>query len=313
MKAAIIINSNASQGKSLLKWEKIKPIILDILPFKAVINYTQSKSEVKQLIPHLLFEEKCTVFIGGGGDGTINYILNELIKITGNNLKDLVLGGIGLGSSNDFQKPFVKKINKIPIRLNFKKAALHDIGQLEYSCESGSKKRVHFLLNSNLGITADANHFFNAPNKTLAFLKRNSTSLSILYASIFTLLKYDATNISDKKHSKLELTNLDNLSIVKSPFLSGSFCYPELVKIDDGKFGVYYIHNMNKFQLLKTMFALTNCKFNNSNKKGKIISENIELLTNSSINIEADGEVYRGKDPRYTLSNSQIKIAGTGL
>lgn len=313
MKAAIIINSNASQGKSLLKWEKIKPIILDILPFKTVINYTHSKSEAKQIIHHLYFKEECNVFIGGGGDGTINNILNELIEITGNNLKDVVLGGIGLGSSNDFHKPFRQKINKIPIRLDFRNAALHDIGQLDYSCESGSVKRIHFLMNSNLGITADANNFYNAPNITLAFLKRNVTSLSILYASIFTLLKHDAINISDKKYSKLELNNLNNLSIVKSPFLSGSFCYPELVKKDDGKFGVYCIQNMNKFQLLKTMFELANYKFSNSNKKLKIISEHIELRTNTYVNIEADGEVYRGKDPSYIISNSQIKIARTGL
>jgi len=313
MKAAIIINSKASQGKSFFKWEKIKPIILDILPFKTFVNYTHSKSEAKQIIHHLLFKEDCNIFIGGGGDGTINYILNELIEITENNLKDLVLGGIGLGSSNDFYKPFVKKINKIPIRLDFKSATLYDIGQLEFLCESGSAKKIHFLLNSNLGITADANNFFNAPNKILAFLKRNLTSLSILYASIFTLLEHDAINISDRKYSRFEMDNLNNLSIVKSPFLSGSFCYPKLVNKDDGKLGIYYIQNMNKFQLLKTMFDLANHKFSSTAKKHKEITESIEIQTNQLVNIEADGEVYYGKDPRYIISNSQIKIAGAGL
>ena len=312
MKASIIINSNSSQGKSVSKWELIKSNIIDLLPFETIINYTSSKREAKELIRHLLLKEECDVFIGGGGDGTINFILKQLIEITAGNLKNLMLGGIGLGSSNDFHKPFGRKIKKIPLRLDFINAAFHDIGQVDYSSESGLIKRNYFLLNSNLGLTANANQFFNAPNKTLAFLKKKSTFLSILYASIYTLLKYSNINISEQTGLNLELNTLNNLSIVKSSFLSGSFCYPELVKPDDGKFGIYYINNMSKFQVLKTMFDLTKCKFSNSNKKGKITSEKIELLTNTFVNIETDGEVYRGKDPQYSISSSQINIANPG-
>jgi len=312
MKAAIIINCNASQGRSLSKWNVISSNVIDMLPFEVSVHHTSSMQDVNELVPILLHDEKCNVFIGGGGDGTINYLLNQIIEQTGGNLSELVLGGIGLGSSNDFHKPIEKELKKIPLRLDFNNSVDHNIGQLEYTSDSGSLNKTCFLLNSSLGLTASANQFFNSPNRTLAFLKRSSSSLSIYYAALHTLFNYTPPRIAEKRCSGKKSARINNMSIVISPYLSGSFCYPELVKAGDGKFGVYCCSEMNRWEVMGTMSGMMKQRFDDSAKRTKFTREEIELITDDLLSIESDGEVFFGKDPGYSIFKSNISIAGHG-
>jgi diacylglycerol kinase family enzyme len=312
MKAAIIINCNASQGRSLSRWKAISSSVVHMLPFDVSVHHTRRKQDVNELVPRLLHDEKCRVFIGGGGDGTINYLLNQIMEQAGGDTSGLVLGGIGLGSSNDFHKPIEKELKRIPLRLNFNNPVDHTIGQLDYTSDSGSLTRTFFLLNSSIGLTASANQFFNSPNRTLAFLKRSSSSLSIIYAALHTLLNYTPPRITEKRSNGMKAARINNMSMVKSPYLSGSFCYPELVKAGDRKFGVYYCRDMNRMEVLGTMSGMMRQRFDVSSKRAKFTSEELELITDDLLSIESDGEVFMGWDPHYSICKSKISIAGHG-
>ena len=74
-------------------------------------------------------------FIAAGGDGTINYLLNEILSNPSKTIIDEIqIGAIGLGSSNDFHKPMYSSrlINGIPCKVDFTNTEERDIGCITY-------------------------------------------------------------------------------------------------------------------------------------------------------------------------------------
>ena len=61
------------------------------------------------------------------GSGTVNGVLNAILAQGA----DVTLGAIGLGSSNDFHKPFAKdkRVGGAPVRLDASRAIRADVGR----------------------------------------------------------------------------------------------------------------------------------------------------------------------------------------
>jgi hypothetical protein len=118
-------------------------------------------------------------FISAGGDGTVNALVNALASMLGpEELRNVTVGALGLGSSNDFHKPYTHTIHGFPARIDFDRARPRDAGCLSFdSC------RRFFLVNASAGVTANANAFFNGPDTGLRLLKSVSTAAAISYAA----------------------------------------------------------------------------------------------------------------------------------
>ena len=147
---------------------------------------------LKELLqPHLGQKER-TLIVSAGGDGSVHYLVNHLLKDGKEYASNVTLGAIGLGSSNDFLKPFGEKIKGIPVRINYSKGTLlHDTGMVTYMDDANLEQRKFFIVNASVGVTAKANWNFNNPDYFLRFLKKQKTSSTIVYA--------DNTNV--RKHS----------------------------------------------------------------------------------------------------------------
>ena len=77
--------------------------------------------------------------IAGGGDGTVNAVLSALVTHAGAaRLRRIKVGAVGLGSSNDFHKPFGTTLAGIPCRLDRHRLRDHDIGRLDYEDPQGN-------------------------------------------------------------------------------------------------------------------------------------------------------------------------------
>ena len=100
----ILLNKYSNNGKGLKKWEKFRPelegkhipseytVISDFKNFSACLRREVKKGE--------------RFLVSAGGDGTIHFLLNQVMQIKRSVRRDVVLGAIGLGSSNDFHKPY---------------------------------------------------------------------------------------------------------------------------------------------------------------------------------------------------------------
>jgi len=305
----LLLNKYAASGNAEKKWGQIKDVInqkFDNLNVIELNNHILMEEVIKEAI-----EKGDKNFIIAGGDGTINYFINKLIPVLNENeIKDIKIGFLGIGSSNDFCKPFSPEIfiNGIPCKINFDKAQLRDVGVIKY--KSG-KQFLHkfFLLNASVGVTAEANNNFNNPDLILRFLKKHSTSMGILYAALKTILTYRnfETKITFNSYETYSFS-VSNLSIMKNPHFSGNLSYPSEVDYQNGLYNIYLAYSMNKFDLIKLLKSLSWKVFPKNEKTKCCRTPKIRIMSDVNFKIEFDGEVITTNDAEFSILKEYLKI-----
>ena len=298
MKTAILINYSANNDGSRKKWAHIGQRVLKILPKNTIAIPYEIPFNLNDCITRLI-RKGVTFFISAGGDGSLNHLLNTILKITGKNSKNYCLGAIGLGSSNDFLKPFSETIDGIPVKIkaDFKNPV--DVGKVTYLNEKNVLKSRYFIINASLGITADANLLFNRGDAFIRFMKSRFTGLTILYTALKTLIRFKNKEVQLKDSTGIHPVKLTNISLTKSPYVSGSFHYDQAPEKDCGKLGFHCSSAMTKMEIIKTLYNLSNGKFPESDHRTTSFVDWIEVFSKEFLALETDGEVQFGKNSRF--------------
>ncbi len=311
MRVAIIINLTANNGRAKKRWEKIKDEVLNLFPADTILVPFEPPFDIESCLQELIEKQKVNIIISAGGDGSANYILNALMKLENINLKDITLGGIGLGSSNDFIKPKKQFIQNIPVRLNFENKKLVDVGQLNYIQEDNQKVTRYFIANSSMGVTAEANYLFNQNNGLVGFLKNKLTDLAIIYVALKTIFTFKNYLIEIEYNDQIESMQISNLAVLKNPHVSGNFLYDQNIQLDDGQLGLNICENMSKWQLVKTLIDLSKGTFSGKQKRHSVFTKDIRIITSGFKALELDGEVVKGKHPHFLVLPKTINLLGT--
>lgn len=200
--------------------------------------------------------------VAAGGDGTANAVVQTLLSAPPSYAATYILGAIGLGSSNDFHKPWsdTPSIGGLPARLDFARATWCDAGRLVFGSD-GTVSTRYFFLNASAGITAEGNCRFNQPGPVLAALKRMSVPAAIFYAAVTSLLAYRNTPVTiTLPGSDPVAVPLTNIGILKSPYFSGDLHYDVARNHENGKFIVISCERMNipeRIQLFRSLLRGT--------------------------------------------------------
>ena len=266
-KAVIIINASCHQGKGWKRWQSIRGEVLQRLPAGCKEVVLEKGVILKELLqPHLGQNER-TLIVSAGGDGSVHYLVNHLLKDGKEYASNVTLGAIGLGSSNDFLKPFGEKIKGIPVRINCGNGSLlHDTGMATYLDDANLEQKKFFIVNASVGVTAKANWNFNNPGFFLRMLKKQATGAAIVYTAVSTILGHRNQNLSLSFNERMLITSVSNINILKIPFVSGSFFYKQPVLPDDGQLALNICMNMSKRELLSVLNHLQKGNFTASNK-----------------------------------------------
>jgi diacylglycerol kinase family enzyme len=222
------------------------------------------------------------------------------------------MGAIGLGSSNDFHKPFSENSfenDKVPLKLNHKKATEHNVGQVDFENENGEWQRKYFIINCGLGIVAQANYLFNSKDKVIRWLKSKWVIGTIWYAALKTL--FTAQNIPAKitignEDYKTEVTNL---SVIINPHVSGNLRYDFEISSGGDYMGVALCERMGILSRLRTILALTRGKFLGLPKTRTWMTDRIEIYPDSPTPLELDGEVFLARSIKIILLPRVLKVS----
>ena len=258
----VVLNEKANHGTARKKWLAIeKPLFARLA--NASIAITRNVAELENAV-RFQWESGERQFIAAGGDGSVNCLLNCLTRMVGDGpeLKDLTLGAIGLGSSNDFHKPFDRNsfIDRIPVKIDCQNVKYADVGKAVFTTRDTGKITRHFLINGSMGLTATANYKYNHPDPFLAWLKPRFTNVSILYAALSTMFFYRNQPAAIAGYTD-GMKQISNINILKNPHFAGSFHYRIPQKLDDGFLTVALCLDMNKKEMLRTMMGLARGRF----------------------------------------------------
>ena len=309
MKTAVLINYSACNHTGKQKWLQIREKVISLLPGDTIYIPYETPFNTKKCLSDLIRNEGVTSFISAGGDGSINLILNSLMELTDGRLAGICLGAIGLGSSNDFLKPNGLQIKGIPCRIHFEKSVLSDIGVVHFKTESNKWRSRSFLINASLGITADANQLFNRGDLIIRTLKSRALDFTILYTAVKTLLTHRNKEIRIIEKGSRKAMRFANISITKSPYISGGFHYERCPARDSGQFGFHYAGDMSRLEIIRTLLDLSRGKFGETMKKKTLFLNQIELSSEQVLAMETDGEIQLGNTFRFSTIPRAIKLA----
>lgn len=304
----LLLNTRAYGGNALKKWDRIKNS-LPFVDFDAGHKVDKNSHEKLDISNAILKGER--KFIAAGGDGTINYLLNEILSNPSITMIDEIqIGAIGLGSSNDFHKPMTSShlINGIPCKVDFTSSKERDIGCITY-VHNGKRVNKYFLINASIGVTAEANYFFNHPNFILKLFKRMNTSAAIIYSAIHTIMRYkniELKMIDSKNNSKI--FKVANLAITKSPYISGNLKLNYTPNYKNGLLNIHLLGDTTKFELIKVLHQLQNNKTDSANVFNSSQSSSILIKAEKPFKVEFDGEIISTHCAQFSLLKKRIRV-----
>jgi diacylglycerol kinase (ATP) len=302
----ILLNDNSCGGIAANKWQTF----VNNYNLEGYTVIKAGEADCGKLISSAISDGE-TDYAAAGGDGTVNFLLNKLMNLASESqIHNLRLGAIGLGSSNDFHKPYEESnlIDNIPYKLGFNKSELRDVGELSYQ-HKGERVTRYFIINASIGITAEGNFLFNNPDKILNYLKRFNTNSAILYSALNTIFRYRDFDAEIKiDGSKPAKVNITNLNIIKNPNVSGNLCYGYQAVYNDGKMNIHLAHDMNKIEVIRLFLALQKGIVKNISKLESFPVNKIEITSGKVFNLEYDGEVVITNSVLFSIKKEWIKV-----
>jgi len=304
----LLLNTYAGGGSSEKKWNLIKNTINKKFKDLRIIKVDSSFDTNSFILDGITKKEK--EFIIAGGDGTVNQFINKLIDYADKkDIKEIKIGALGIGSSNDFHKPMHNYlVAGIPAKINFNSYELRDVGVIKYKVGSEFFHK-YFLLNASIGVTAEANNLFNNPDSILKIFKKYFTGLAILYSAFKTIFSFK--NIEARiifNPNEAYSFPVSNLSIIKSPNISGDLSYPGNADYQNGLFDIYLTHSMNKIDLINLLKALSKKIFPKNEKTKYCKTSIIKVSAESDFLIEFDGEIIKTKYAEFSILNKFLNI-----
>lgn len=303
----VVLNKYSGGGTALKKWERIYKLLNFNGSTETLIPGVNGSTD--KLIINSVRNGK-TDFIIAGGDGSINYFLNHLINLVEPEiLNEVKIGAVGIGSSNDFHKPYQSKniVEKIPYKLNFKDAIHRDVGCLIFEKDSKTFKK-YFLINASIGVTAEGNNFFNNPDFTLRLLKKVSTQSAITYAAIKNIFTYRNFKVTIGGKNESFTANISNMGILKSAFFTGKLRYQSDPLPDNGLFDLHLYESLSRVKLLKLFYNLSKGLSDISLNKKFWRTDRITISSDKEFAVEFDGEVITTKTVKFSIIPRLIKV-----
>ena len=306
----VLLNKYSNNGRGLKRWEKYRTDLEEkYIPHEYTVIY-DSENLSESLRQEVKRGEQ--FLVSAGGDGTIHFLLNQIMQIKKRVRQKLVLGAIGLGSSNDFHKPYspVKHKNgRIPVRLDYKNAVPHNVGQVDFEDQYGKWQRKYFVINSSIGIIAQANYLFNSKEKIVRWLKSRWVEGTIWYSALKTLFASRNVPVKMKIGRESYSTDVTSLSVVINPHVSGSFCYDFNLSPQSHFLGVALCEKMGILSRLRTLFSLSRSKFSGLPKTKSWRANAIEIRPSSPTPLELDGEIYVARRIKIKLLQGILKVS----
>ena len=306
--ALVVVNPAARRGTGLARYRRVAGLLEERYALSTVILDREARwrDELRQAL-----DGGTRHIIAAGGDGTVGAVVSAIVEARGSiPLESVTLGAVGLGSSNDFHKPVTRTWKGVPLRIDARNRMPRDVARARYeNGTSGSRERL-FLVSASLGMTARANALFNeGRGRVLGLLKTRWVDAAIVYAALAALLRHE--NVAGRlclPDGGDEAVALSNLSVLKTPHLSGCLRYDTPVEPDSGRLAVNLCEGMSRSQLAFVLADLASGRFCGRRGTRHWTVDRLRVDLEAEAPLELDGEVVTARRVRFDVLPERISV-----
>lgn len=305
-KALVVLNPAARGGTARARWAKVAARVAEQIDASVVETDAENvwTTAVKSAI-----DNGVRLFIAAGGDGSVNAVLNAILAARGGRpLHTFKIGAVGLGSSNDFHKPFGRREAGIPLRIDPSGGAVRDVVVARFAGAPGETLARHFVVSASIGVAAEANATFNRSGGVQSWLKSHSTPLAILYALQRTLRAYRNIAATIRIGGDVFDTAITSLNILKTPYVSGSFRFDMPVSPQDGRVAVALCEGMTRAQTIRALVDLSRGRFVGKPQRRVWSATAVDIEATAPFALELDGEVVETRAVSFRVLAEPIGV-----
>lgn len=297
--ARLIVNPAAGAGKTARKWPHIMARLRSI-GLRFDYDITEAPGHARELAKDAV-AKGYELVVSVGGDGTINEVVNGLYD-TGN-IAYVMLGIIGTGTGGDYIRTI--GIPRAPLeacqRLKEPRKVTVDVGVIEY-LNGGETMRRLFVNFAGMGFDAEIVRTttlkYKALNATVAYLAGLLSSL-LFYKNKTVTINIDGEAIQEKV-----CTVLVNNGKYGG---GGMFAAPE-ADLSDGLLDVLIIGDLSKPDLLWSLPRVYRGTHLTHPKITLKKARDIEIRSDDSVFLQADGELLGGLPARFYVLPSLLNV-----
>ena len=276
-----ILNPVAGRGKAYHAIKKIRSMLREFI-IDHKISITDAPSHATELAKESLPSEDVVVAVGG--DGTINEVMNGLVN------SKKALGILPLGSGNDFARATNIPHNMheaINVILNNKRK-LVDIGKVITSNQIENQLKLskeRYFING-IGIGFDASVAYQSSR--IKILRGLPLYITSIVKALFT---YKVSTFLLKLDDKEFKNRYFLIAIGNGQSAGGGFYLTPDAKLDDSKFDVCYVDNVNLLEIIKIFPSVLKGLHGKYKKVHFSQANNISVNSLERFFVHADGEI----------------------
>ena len=294
MRSSIILIGNpAARGASLKKFEAAS-VFLQEKGFGTKILLTEKSNDATHLAEEAVMEKPYAI-IGAGGDGTINEIINGMVK------SDVPLAILPLGTTNVLAKELgiPEYINGAMETAVSRKPSTVSLGRIELNPGTDSAYYRYFCLMAGIGFDGKAVHDINTA------VKKKSGKAAYIFSGIKNLLNYSPNqlfyNIDGKEYAGFS-------SITgKAGKYGGNFKITPDANLSNPELYTCIFQGNKRSDLLRYVFKIMTGRLFDERDIVYLKSASIEVLGTAHIQIDGD---YLGVTPaKITVEKDAQKLA----
>jgi diacylglycerol kinase (ATP) len=304
--ALVLLNPAAGGGRGKARWAGVESIVA--ASFEPRVVELDDSGRWEGAVRRAM-AEAVQVFLAAGGDGTVGTLVDALLRARGSlALESFILGAVGLGSSNDFHKPFGRVVGGVPLRIGAARTS-RDVCRARFIAADGSPQERHFLVSASLGLVAQANAFFSSGDRVQRWLRARWTDGAILFAAQRTLAGYRnleaVLRLKDEDEFPCALTNL---SVTKTRWVSGGFRYDTPVAPDDGLLALNLCEGMTRPAAVRALADLARGRFQGRPGRRHWQVPRLEVEMRGLAALELDGEVFEARKVSFEVLHERIGV-----
>lgn len=305
----ILVNTASHHGLGGERFRKVVPELKHRFQSMTIHEY-HPPQDLTEVIRREL-ENGDRKIISAGGDGTLNTVVNCIMSIDPTAAATVTLGAIGLGSSNDALKPMREFISEIPVSIDQESQRRIDLGRMRMTKNDGAVVVRHFIANSGLGAIAAANRMFNEDDRITKLAKRLSIDAAISVVALRTIAQWKPRRVMISiDGEQLHTVDIDTLSIVKIPWISGGMRYDVEPGRDSGLLGIHLCVGAGRVGLVRLMYDLSRGRFSGRSGRSTFFARKIRIVADDDLEVEFDGEVESIREVEITVVPSAIQWMG---